>query len=507
MSTCLLCPNATTGSGKASIRDFRVGDTIVGAMGRTTVIVRQLKSEYHPTTFTTFRQLDRTMRAEVNNVVGELFDTLGGKSLLRSSGDVYIKPNAVEARPYSHTRPEVVESAIRYWFDAGARRVFLIENSTQCTYTRLVFELTGYKAVCKRTGATPVYLDEDRTVKLRFSDDSLDRGYDLAHFEMPRTVVEKLIDGKDENLYVSLPKLKTHSMAVVTLGIKNQWGFPRHADRGPDHNYNLHSKLVDVLSYVRPDVTLIEGIEGTIYGHYPALAFADQCVKPFKLLIAGSNVVATDIVGAAVFGLGIGDVPSIRLAIERGLSGGITGAGDVHIEGDFASLTNMDVVGDISEYGGQYPFDIYPAFPGDVAIVKGNEMACREGCVCNPLTLLQVLSYDFNGRGGWSLVMGKGFDRKEIESIAGPVLIAGKCAIEEVSEELIGRLGRRNVYLSGECNDLRATTEAMCHLTTVNPMRLAPAGPITIADVLIRANLNRTNARLVNPLCHVLKMR
>ena len=134
-------------------------------------------------------------------------------------------------------------------------------------------------------------------------------------------------------------------------------------------------------------------------------------------------------------------------------------------------------------------------------------MACREGCVDNPLTLLQVLSYDYGGRGGWALVMGKGFDPAEIDALEGPVLIAGKCAIEEVSERLIGRLGKRKVYLSGECNDLRATTEAMCHLMKVSPVKLAPANPITLLSILLRARLNRSSARLVNPAASLIKLR
>jgi len=481
-------------------------------MSGTTVIIRQLKSEHNPDTFTVFRPLGREIAEEINIVVRDIFDALGGRSLLKSSGDVYVKPNAIDFRPYTHTRPEVVEAVIRYWFDAGARNIYLIENSTQCLYTRLVFKLTGYKAVCRRTGALPVYLDEDKTVTLKFpgkekASESYERGYDLTEFEMPRTVAEKLIDEKNKNLYVNLPKLKTHSMGVVTLGIKNQWGFPRHADRSPDHNYNLHSKLVDVLSYVRPDITLIEGVEGTIYGHYPPVAFADRCVKPFRVLIGGLNVVAADIVGAAVFGLGIDDAPHIKLAIERGLSDGVAGAGDIELAGDYTDIGNIDILGDKAGYGGSYPFDLYPEFPQDVAIIRGKELACPEGCVNNPLTLLQVLTYDYRGKGGWSMVMGKGFDIQEIDSLRGPVLVVGKCAIEEVSERLIDRLGRRKVYLSGECNDLRATTEAMCHLTKVNPMRFVPLNPVTLFAILIQANLNGTHAKLVNPACFIRKMR
>ncbi|MBE0480957.1 MAG: DUF362 domain-containing protein, partial [Dehalococcoidia bacterium] len=425
-------------------------------MSRAKVVIRCLRSEHNPDTFARFRPLGEELRQEIGDVAAQVFDSLGGKALLKSSRDVYLKPNAVDSRPYSFTRPELVEAAVRYWLQAGARRIYLMDNSTQGTYTRLVFKLTGYSDVCRRTGAIPVYLDEDRTVTLEFpgkekASRRAANGYELKEFRMPRTVVEKLMERKDENLYVSLPKLKTHSMAVVTLGIKNQWGFPRHSDRGLDHNYNLHSKLVDVLAYVRPDVTLIEGVEGTIYGHYPVTAFADRCVKPFRILIGGLNAVAVDIAGAAVFGLGVDDVPHIRLAIERGLSDGVLSSGDIELVGDYSSFENLDIIGDLSEYGGKYPFDLYPQFPPDVTIIRGKERACREGCVNNPLTLLQFLYYDYGGKGGWALIMGKGLDPGEIDAVKGPVLVAGKCAVEEVSARLIRRLGRSRVYISGEC--------------------------------------------------------
>jgi len=481
-------------------------------IGKDIVIIKRLNADHGQDTFTKFIPLSKGMVEEIGKSVKYIFDSLGGASLIKSSGDVYIKPNAIDSRAYTHTRPEVVEAVIRYWFDAGAKKVFLIENSTQCNITRLVFELTGYKKICKKTGAIPVYLDEEDTVTLKFpgkksSKEGDPLGYDRTEFEISKTVAEKLISDRDKNLYVNLPKLKTHSMGVVTLGIKNQWGFPRHAHRSADHNYNLHHKLVDVLSHVQPDVTLIEGVEGTIYGHYPVIAFADKCVKPFKVLIGSLNVVAADIVGAAVFGLSIDDVPHIKLAIERGLAGGVQKAEDVKLIGDYTDLKKLDIIGDLADFNGKYPFDLYPKFPSDVTVIKGKELACREGCVCNPMTLLQVLAYDLNGKGGWTLIMGKGFDSAMIDDIKGRVLIAGHCAIDEVSDRLISRLGKRNVYLSGECNDLRATTESMCHLMKVNPIKFAPINLITAGGILVMAYGNRTHAKLVNPLSHIFKMR
>jgi len=479
-------------------------------LSRARVIVKRINAGHEQESFAVFKPLGEEITREIKRKVGEIFDNFGGGSMIKSSGDVYIKPNGIDAKPYCHTRPELVEAVIDYWFEAGAMNVFLFENSTQANYTRLVFENTGYKKVCKRTGAIPVYLDEEETVEFEFrgktaiAEGGDPQGYELGSFRMPEILAQKLIQKRDENLYISLPKLKTHSMAGVTLGVKNQWAFPEHSCRGRDHNYNLPYKLVDVLSYLRPDFTLIEGIEGTIYGHYPVTALADKCVKSFKVLIGSRNVVAADLAGARVFGLGLDDIPHLKIAVEKGLSEGVEGINDIELEGDLPGLNNIDLIGDMPD-SGKYPTDLYDSFPDDVKIIKGSTMACKEGCVNNPLTLLQVLYHDHNGRGGWDLVIGKGHDPGVIDGLKGPVLIAGHCAIEEVSERLIKRIGRKNVYLSGECNDLCSTANAMFHLTKVNPIEFCPINPLKAFVVLFIAKFKGSKSRVPNPFAHLIK--
>jgi len=480
---------------------------------KNTVIIKRLNADHGQESFAKFLPLSQELVKEIDKKLKEIFDFLGGASLLKSSGDVYIKPNGVGADPYVHTRPEVVEAAIRYWFNAGARKVYLIENSSQGNYTRLVFEITGYRKVCQRTGAIPVYLDEDETVPLDFPGKASvtegdPQGYERTRFGMPKTVFEKLIKEKDKNLYVNLPKLKTHTLTVVSLGIKNQWGFVPHADRGPDHNYNLHSKLVDMLSHVQPDVTLIEGVEGTIYGHYPLRVWADRCIRPFKVLIGGLNVVATDIVGARVFGLGIEDVPHIKIAVKRGLGDGVYTEHDIQIVGDYGDIQNIDILNELSEYNGKYPSEIYPELPEDVAIIKGKERACQEGCFGNSVGILQGLAFDYQGKGGWTLIMGKGFNAETIDRLNGPVLVVGPCATKEIGEKLLKRLGKRKVYFSRECNDITAILESMIHLMRLNPLRYAPPlNPLKGLMIIIQAKLNRSHGRQVNPACLLFKLR
>jgi uncharacterized protein (DUF362 family) len=473
------------------------------------VVVKRLETPHPEQSFTRYRPLGPAMVSEVRRRVRDIFEELGGRALLKPGGDVYIKPNAVDARPYTHTRPEVVRAAIEYWFDVGASNVYLFENATQGNYTRIVFEANGYKRLCRETGARPVYLDEDETEVFDFHgkqaiDGRDPEGYERTTFHMPRLVAEKLIRGRKENLYISLPKLKTHSMGVVTLGIKNQWGLPSHGCRRFDHNFNLHHKLVDLLEYIRPDVTLVEGVEGTIYGHYPATSLADECVKPFRVLVASRNVVAADLVGARIFGFDVDDVPQIKLAIERGYGEGVRGPEDIVLSGDLDSLDRIDLVGDMPA-GGKYPFDLIDRLPSDVQLIRGAQRACREGCVNNPLSGIQVFAADHRGRGGFTFVFGKGHDPQAIDAIEGRVLVVGPCAVEETSQRLIERLGRRNVYLSEYCNDICAITEALFHLMKVNPTELTYLGPVRSVYPYLMARLKRSSSRVPHLLSHVFK--
>lgn len=490
-------------------------------MHKEKVILRKLLPQKQGS-FCNFCPLDNVLQRDLAQKVSQVFDELGGGKLLKSSKDVYLKPNGVGSNPYVYTRPEFLETVIRYWQANGAKRVFIMENSTQATYTRLVFEQIGYANICKQTGATPIFLDEQPVKEFSFPGPDkvaanylvrtagLDCAgtYELDHFGMPQVVVEKLIKAKADNLYINLPKLKTHSMTGVTLGIKNQWGFTRHQDRCKDHNYHLHNKLVDVLSYVQPDVTLIEGIEGTIYGHYFPLAFADHCVRPFRILIGGTNVLATDLVGAGVFGLEVKDVPHLELALKRGLGSGLQGTENIMLTGDVHEWSALDLLGEFAAYGGHYPTDLYPRWPAGVDIVKGQDLACKEGCVNNSLSVLQILAFDHQGRGGWTLLMGRGFSEKVLTNIKGPVFVVGPCAWKEVGALLVQRLGKDQVYVSHECNDLQALVEGMCHLMRVSPIKLGPKTNIfTLIKALLLAKIHGSQGRLVNPLANWRKLR
>lgn len=411
-------------------------------------------------------------------------------SIIKSSKEVYIKVNGIDFKKHSYTSPEVLEAVIQYLKEKDAK-IYVMENSTQANMTRVVFAINGYKKVCEDSGADIIYLDEEETKTFEFkgkpSAEKDPTGYNLKAFRLPATVV-KIMKNRDSLTYINLPKLKTHSMARVTFGIKNQWGFPQHADRGKDHNYNLHSKLVDVYEYIRPDITIIDGATGgTVHGHYPPTAWEDKLVIPFNILIGGRDTLSVDVVGARIFGLSLDEVPHLKIAYERGLG-----------EGD---LSKINVIGkDLKDYKEKYDWKLLQKFPEDVKIIKGKELLCKEGCENNPLATLQVFAYDHKEKfkGGWFIVMGKGHEENIVEQIKKEGytkgLVAGYCAIDEVGEKLRKEFGKRKVFFSGDCNNLAETVKVILKLSKMTVFDLVPISNEELMDLIDTANKQGSTA-------------
>ncbi|MFX1387393.1 MAG: DUF362 domain-containing protein [Promethearchaeota archaeon] len=427
----------------------------------------------------------------IQSAVNRIFNQIekAGGTILKNSKEIYIKVNGIDFKKHTYTSPTVLEAVIKYLKTIGAK-VYVMENSTQGNFTRLVFAVNGYKDVCEKTGATIIYLDEEDSESFEFrgkpSVKEDPKGYNLMTFRLPQTVV-KIMENRDSITYINIPKLKTHSMAVVTLGIKNQWGFPLHADRGKDHNYNLHSKLIDIFEMLKPDITLIDATEGTIHGHYPPTAWEDKLVIPFNILIGGTDTLAVDVVGARIFGLTIDKIPHLKLASERGLG-----------EGD---LSKIKVIGkDLEEYKEIYDWNLLQKFPENIKIIKGKELLCREGCQDNPLIFLQSLAFDYPEKfnGGWFLIMGKGHDDDLIDQLKSEGytrgLVAGFCAINEVGKDLRKEFGRKNVFFSGDCNNLAETVKAELKLAGMSAFDLPPLSYEESMEILQEAQKHGTNA-------------
>ncbi len=129
--------------------------------------------------------------------------------------------------------------------------------------------------------------------------------YKLKKINIAQTAME--VDG-----IISIPSLKTHSMAVTTLSIKNLMGTIQ--PKGQMHS-DLHKKLADLLSifHSRFKLAVIDGFIGS--------DGMEELGSPVKmdLVIAGTDPVAVDTVGSAVIGYGVDECLYLKYCNEKGL--------------------------------------------------------------------------------------------------------------------------------------------------------------------------------------------
>ena len=418
--------------------------------------------------------------------IQKAFEPFGGaRRFVKESGEVFVKINAVDFKEHCFTPPDFVEALTTYLYAEGFRQVYIIENCTQGNFTRLVFHVTGLARAAERAGAKVVYLDEVREEVLSFATSRIagkaaGNGYDQTDLAFPRLVLDKLVRNRDLHTYINVPKFKTHSMTTVTLGIKNQWGFVAQRDRIADHNYNIHAKFADILSVLRPDFTLVDAREALQHGHYPARGLLKEMLVPYGLLVGGDDVVSVDSVCCSLMGFSWEQVPHIRLAHEAGLG--------------LADLGRIDVLGNLDAHRQDLSWDLLPVFPPDVDVCRGEERCCREGCGSNVMACLQVFHTDFGGRGGFSVVMGKGHDRDRMERLQKRVLVVGKCSVEEVGDQLRHAHGPANVFLSDGCNNLTQTIAQLLHLMRMNPLKVVPLSPLRTLGLLLQAKAKGSRA-------------
>lgn len=128
---------------------------------------------------------------------------------------VLLKPNLVDYIPGAdiNTHPLLIVAAAKCFRRLGAKRVIVVEGPGHKRDTQLVLGATGLEQQLKEDGIPFVDLNRDEIVKVRLRADYSR----LKHLWLPRTVLEP-------DFIVSMPKVKTHHWAGVTLSMKNMFG-------------------------------------------------------------------------------------------------------------------------------------------------------------------------------------------------------------------------------------------------------------------------------------------
>jgi uncharacterized protein (DUF362 family) len=220
---------------------------------------------------------------------------------LSTGKPILIKPNYINSKHPSTgitTDGRVVEGTVKFLKENKMGEGVLIGEGSGWTDTFEAFKVAGVDAVARRWGVKLVDLNKDDFVEVHPPNP-----YSLGKIKVAKTALESTI--------ISVPKLKLHRIATVTLSLKNMMG--ALASKGSMHNGRLSKNIVDLVSVLKPSVSVIDGIiagEGHETSGNPV---------EINLAIAGTDPVAVDAVGAAVMGIQPSAVEHLVLAGKKGL--------------------------------------------------------------------------------------------------------------------------------------------------------------------------------------------
>jgi len=239
--------------------------------------------------------------------IAEGIELLGGFSRFFKSGEkILLKPNLLAPDPpetATATHPAVFEAVGRIILDGGVKANY--GDSPAFADPLKAFKRSGmYEAAVRLgirmadfTGKERVFFEEAKQNRV---------------FEIARGVRE--VDG-----IVSLPKLKTHGLTLLTGAIKNQFGcipgMAKSAFHGKLDTVDRFSQmLVDLTMLLRPRLYIMDGIVG-MEGNGPRRGSPVH----MGVLLLSDDPVALDSVAARVICLG----PDLVIPIVKGTESGL----------------------------------------------------------------------------------------------------------------------------------------------------------------------------------------
>jgi len=247
---------------------------------------------------------------QVRRALTAVLEPLGGiGAFVRPGQRVLLKPNVLmPVRPERAitTHPAVIEAVAELVQGAGGE-VVIFDSGPVPTglVVRRAYRDAGILEVAERTGAT--LHDDIAAVQVSAPESVLLKRLDLVKLCWEVDVV------------ISLPKLKTHNLTTITGAVKNLFGLvpgmtktAYHA-KLPDVD-KFCDMLLDVAAYVRPALTVMDGVVG-LEGDGPSTGGSPRQIGA---LLAGSDVVAMDAVVCQIVGLDPGELALFRAARRRG---------------------------------------------------------------------------------------------------------------------------------------------------------------------------------------------
>lgn len=245
-------------------------------------------------------------------LVAAALAALGSTEAFINAGDtVVIKPNLAWDRPPEQATcvsAEVLSAVIQACQQAGPAEVLVVEHS--CDKADFTFDVSGAKEVCSGLGVPLISLDNESL----YQEVELPQGVNIKRDQIARDILEC-------DVLINVPILKVHSATGATVAMKNQMGavydrqrYHRTGSSG-QRDMNLHQNIADLATGLRPTLNILDATR-VLTTNGPT---GPGLVEQIDTIIAGSDIVAVDALGAKLLGLKPADIGHIRLGTDAGL--------------------------------------------------------------------------------------------------------------------------------------------------------------------------------------------
>jgi uncharacterized protein (DUF362 family) len=250
--------------------------------------------------------------SEIKASLQDLLNKLGGiKKYVKPGQTVVIKPNVVADHgmlggKYTGgvvTDIRVLKGLIELLLPVAGKVIVAEGSSINRSATVKMFEIYGYPKL--------IDLDPKKVSLVDLNTDQLveklvPAGKRMKSRKVPRTIEEA-------DIVISVPVMKIHFAAGVSLGVKNLQGAMPPLEKYMTHFFGLWQNLVNIHHVVKPKLTIIDGIVGQ-----EDFGPVSGTPKTMNLLIGGENPVAVDAVTMRVMGLDPHISPPVLLAYMQG---------------------------------------------------------------------------------------------------------------------------------------------------------------------------------------------
>jgi uncharacterized protein (DUF362 family) len=257
---------------------------------------------------------------QIEEKIQKIFGYLEVNEIFRNK-KVLIKPNCTGIFPPSlgrTTHPSVLEALVLVLKDLGAK-ICIGESSTAGTDTKLAFKKTGVLEVAKRQAIKLIDFKDSKYIYKNY------RGSVVKNIGFPEEVYE-------QDVLISLAKLKTNYVTTISCGIKNFKGLLTDEEKKESHRIGLTDAIIDLYEFLIKNFTCFSLVDGIL---------GSELYEPKRrgILIASLNSVNCDAVCAQAMGINPRIVRFLNLAKSRNLGEIIPGK--IGIIGD--SLDNSSV--------------------------------------------------------------------------------------------------------------------------------------------------------------------